>query len=55
LKQEFDLPDDWVGQVYSWLSDNDSNQLKNRDDQGGYPSEDSLRAAFEALGFGKQQ
>ncbi len=54
LKREFDLPEDWVGQVYSWLSDNDSSELENKDDTGGYPSEESLRAAFEALSFEEQ-
>jgi hypothetical protein len=51
LKRRFHLPDDWVGQVYSWLSDNDPSEIESRDDQGGYPNEDALRAAFSALGF----
>jgi hypothetical protein len=51
LKHEFDLPEGWESEVYSWLSDNDSSEVENRDDQSGYPSEESLRAAFEALGF----
>ena len=54
LKRQFNLPEDWVGQVYSWLSDNDSKQIENRDDQGGYPDEKSLRAAFLALGYKEQ-
>lgn len=55
LKRQFVLPDGWVGDVYSWLSDHDSAQVENRDDQGGYPSEESLRAAFEALGYEEQK
>ena len=55
LKREFMLPEDWVAQVYSWLSDNDSSEIENRDDQGGYPSEESLRAAFKALNFEEQE
>lgn len=51
LKNEFDLPEGWVGQVYDWLSDHRPNEIDNRDDQGGYPKEDALRAAFEALNF----
>ena len=51
LKHDFDLPDDWESDVYDWLSDNDPGAIENRDDQGGYPSEDQLRAAFEALGY----
>jgi hypothetical protein len=53
LKNEFDLPEGWESEVYSWLSDNDSSEVENRDDQGGYPSDEALRAAFEALGFPK--
>ena len=53
VKRDFVLPEDWVGQVYSWLSDN-SSDLENKDDSGGYPSEDSLRAAFKALSFEEQ-
>jgi hypothetical protein len=51
LKREFVLPEGWESAVYSWLSDNDSAQVENRDDQGGYPSEESLREAFDALGY----
>jgi hypothetical protein len=51
LKNEYDLPEGWEADVYSWLSDNDPGAVENRDDQGGYPSEDQLRAAFEALGY----
>ena len=28
-----------------------SGAVENGDDQGGYPSEESLQAAFEAIGF----
>ena len=51
LKNEFDLPEGWESEVYSWLSDNDSSEVENTDDLGGYPSEESLRAAFVALGY----
>ncbi len=52
LKDEYDLPDDWEYEVYGWLSDNNSGEIENTDDQGGYPSEKSLRNAFTALGYG---
>ncbi len=55
LKNEFDLPDGWECDVYSWLSDNAPNEIENRDDQGGYPKETELRTAFEALGFDEQE
>ena len=55
VKREFTLPEGWQGEIYSWLSDNDSAEIENRDDQGGYPSEESLRAAFKALGYKEQE
>lgn len=51
IKDEYELPDDWEYEVYGWLSDNDCGEIENADDQGGYPSEDALRRAFDALGF----
>ena len=51
LKREYDLPENWQDEVYSWLSDNLPNSLENTDDQGGWPDEDDLTAAFEALGY----
>ena len=50
-KHEYDLPDGWEGDVYSWLSDHRQSAVENRDDQGGYPEQDDLRAAFDALGY----
>jgi len=55
LKNEFILSEGWECDAYSWLSDNDSSQIENRDDQGGYPKETALRAAFETLGFEEQE
>lgn len=55
LKNDFELPDGWESEVYSWLSDHRSGEVENRDDQGGYPSEDALRSAFVALGFEEEQ
>ena len=51
LKNEFDLPEGWVWQVYDWLSENRSGEVDNTDDQGGYPSEAAMREAFAALNF----
>ena len=51
LKNDFDLPEGWESEVYSWLSDNRCGEIENTDDQGGYPSEEALREAFDALGF----
>lgn len=54
VKQEYVLPDGWESEAYSWLSDNDPSEIEDKDDRGGYPSEESLRAAFDALGFEKE-
>jgi hypothetical protein len=51
VKGDYTLPDGWESEVYSWLSDHRSGSVENRDDQGGYPEEDDLRAAFAALGY----
>jgi hypothetical protein len=51
LKGDYDLPEGWESDVYSWLSENRQRAVENRDDQGGYPEEKDLRDAFEALGY----
>jgi hypothetical protein len=51
LKKEFSLPDGWEGDVFSWFCENSERAVENRDDRGGYPSEDELLAAFQALGY----
>lgn len=52
IKDDYeDLPDDWADEVYQWLSDNRCNALENTDDQGGWPDESDLRAAFDSLGY----
>jgi hypothetical protein len=51
LKKRFVLPKEWASDVYSWLIDQDNNALENTDDQGGWPDEEDLEAAFESLGF----
>jgi hypothetical protein len=51
MKHEYDLPDGWEGDAYSWLSENRQRAVENRDDHGGYPEAADLRAAFDALGY----
>jgi hypothetical protein len=51
LKHEYDLPEGWEGDVYSWLGEHRQRAVENRDDQGGCPKADDLRDAFEALGY----
>jgi hypothetical protein len=42
---------EWVGPVYSWLSDNRPEAIENRDDRGGYPSDEEIQEALYALGM----
>jgi hypothetical protein len=51
LKSQYELPDGWDSEVYSWLSDNRPGSVENRDDQGGYPSEADVQDAFGTLGY----
>ena len=51
LKHEYALPDGWEDDVFSWFCDHNQGAVENRDDQGGYPSEDDLRGVFDALGY----
>lgn len=49
LRDEYDLPENWQYEVYGWLSDHECSEIECTGDQGGYPSEDSLRRAMDAL------
>ena len=54
LKQQFELPEGWTHSVYDWLSKHMETENENVDDQGGWPSEEALAAAFLGLGFVRQ-
>jgi hypothetical protein len=51
LKGEYDLPEGWEGDVYSWLGVHRQRAMENGDDRGGYTEESDLRDAFKSLGF----
>lgn len=51
LKDEYGLPEDWESDVLDWFSNHNCGAIENVDDQGGYPCEDELRQAFDALGY----
>ena len=51
VKSEYDLPDGWESEVFSWFWEHNQRAVENRDDLGGYPEEDDLRVAFDALGY----
>jgi hypothetical protein len=51
VKREYELPKGWEAAVYNWFANNDSTAIESSDDQGGYPTEEQLREAFEALKY----
>ena len=51
LKRDYNLPKGWEVKVYHWLSEHDVLEIEDQDDRGGYPSEEALRKAFDALGY----
>ena len=51
VKHDYELPDGWESEVFSWFWDDRQSAVENRDDRGGYPEEGDLRAAFDALGY----
>lgn len=51
LKRDFALPDGWESSVFDWLWQHRDHALENVDDQGGWPEEDDIVAAFVALGY----
>ena len=55
LKNEYELPEGWKEAVFDWFATTDCTAIESRDDQGGYPSEEQLRKAFEALGYEQAQ
>ena len=55
MRPKFILPDDWFSQLMEWFDCNNPNALESRDDQGGYPSDDDLTEAFDALGFAREE
>jgi hypothetical protein len=46
-----EIPEDWAGQCFSWFSDHNQRAVENRDDQGGYPDDEEMKEALDALGF----
>jgi hypothetical protein len=55
IKDEYELPEGWESEVFSWFWDHRQRAVENRDDQGGYPDHDDLRAAFDALGYAQTE
>ena len=51
LKHDYNLPRAEKFGYYQWLTDHEVLEIVDADDRGGYPSEESLRRAFTALGY----
>jgi hypothetical protein len=50
-KYDVELPDDHVGLMWRYFWDHNQSAIENRDDQGGYPSDEECYEAFRALGW----
>lgn len=48
---DIDLPDDYASTLYSWFFNNLQPAIESSDGTGGYPSDDELEQAFNALGW----
>ena len=55
IKDDYKLPDGWESEVFSWFWDHRQRAVENRNDRGGYPDNDDLRAAFDALGYAQTE
>jgi hypothetical protein len=51
LAGQYELPEGWESEVYSWLSEYRPGSLENRDGRGGTPSEKAIRDAFDGVGY----
>lgn len=50
-----DAPETWPGDCFSWFWDNNQSAVENRDDQGGYPTDDDMTECLTALGYMKDE
>jgi hypothetical protein len=46
-----DAPEGWEGEAFSWFWEFNQRAVENRDDQGGYPSDDAMKECLRALGW----
>ena len=47
----FAPPEEWAGEVFSWLWDHNQSAVENRDGNGGYASKAEIGEALDALGY----
>jgi hypothetical protein len=53
VKRQYELPNDWEAAAYRWLWDHEQEEIENVDGRGGWPSEEAIGRAFDALGYEK--
>jgi hypothetical protein len=46
-----DAPEGWEGEAFSWFWECNQRAVENRDDQGGYPTDDEMKECLRALGW----
>jgi hypothetical protein len=46
-----DAPEGWEGEAFSWFWENNQHAVENRDDQGGYPTDDEMKECLRDLGW----
>ena len=47
----FAPPEEWAGEVFSWLWDHKQSAVENRDGNGGYATKEEIAEALDALGY----
>ena len=47
----FAPPEEWAGEVFSWLWDHNQSAVENRDGNGGYATKAQIGEALDALGY----
>jgi hypothetical protein len=46
-----EAPDDWAAEAFSWFWECNQCAVENRDDQGGYPTDDEMKECLRDLGW----
>jgi hypothetical protein len=46
-----EAPDDWAAEAFSWFWECNQHAVENRDDQGGYPTDDEMKECLRELGW----
>jgi hypothetical protein len=46
-----EAPDDWPSEAFSWFWECNQRAVENRDDQGGYPSDEEMKECLADLGW----